>query len=88
MPPFLISASPTSILKISATPPSHPHNHDLPDNPLSRESTLDLAQVIMLMTHALRQSPKILTPRMKEPDIFDGSEPQKLNSFILLCVKI
>ena len=83
MPPFLISASLTSTPKISATPPpSHPHNHDLSDNPLSRESTPDLAQVIMLMTHALRES---LTPRMKEPDIFDGSEPQKLDSFILLC---
>ena len=85
MPPFLISASLTSTLRISTTPPSHLHNHDLPVNPLSRESTLDLAQVIMLMTHALCESPKILTPRMKEPDIFDGSEPQKLDSFILLC---
>src|SRR6202046_5566607 len=41
----------------------------------------------MLMTQELRR--RETTPRapgrVKEPDTFDGSEPRKLNNFILLC---
>jgi hypothetical protein len=84
---FLISTSPPSIPNNSVTPSNHPHDHDTPDNSFIRESTPDLAQAIMLMTHELRlrDSPEIPTPMMKKPDTFDGSEPHKLNNFILLC---
>lgn len=71
----------------SVTPETHSHDPDPSINPLSRESTPDLVQAIMLMTHELRlrDPARIPTPRVKEPDTFDGSEPRKLNNFILLC---
>ena len=59
------------------------------DNPFDDESTLNLAQAIMLMTQELRCREN--TPsshsigKVKEPDTFDGSNPRKLNNFILLC---
>ena len=66
------------------TPPSLPDDSDPPDTPLS---TLHLAQAIMLMTHELRlhKTSANLTPKMKAPDTFDGSNLHKLNNFILLC---
>lgn len=49
-------------------------------------TTASLAQAIMLMTEELRRrenhSRKV---KVKEPDIFNGSDPQKLNNFILQC---
>ena len=80
----MIPTSPTSTPKSHMTPPN---NLDPSDNPFSRESTPDLARAIMLMTHQLRlhESSGIPTPRVKEPDLFDGSKPDKLNNFILLC---
>jgi retrotransposon gag protein/zinc knuckle protein len=50
------------------------------------ETTASLTQAILLMTQELRrrQNP---TPKAKakEPDTFDGTEPKKLNNFILQC---
>ena len=85
--PFLISASPTSTPRNSVTLPNHPHDPEPSDISFSQNSTPDLAQAIMLMTQELRlhESPKIPTPKLRAPDTFDGSEPHKLNNFILLC---
>lgn len=50
------------------------------------ESTPNLATAIMLMTDELRrrENPS-KRAKAKEPDTFDGSDPRKLNNFILLC---
>jgi len=56
--------------------------------PFVDETTPNLAEAIMLMTRELRRRE---TPsrgavgKVKEPDTFDGSDPRKLNNFILLC---
>jgi hypothetical protein len=72
--------------------PNNPDNNpvdpdDDPDtNRLAAETTATLAESIMLMTQELRRRE---TPgrkaKAKEPDTFDGSNPKKLNNFILLC---
>lgn len=56
------------------------------ETPFQDESTADLAQAILLMTQELRRR-QIPThkAKAKEPDTFDGSDPRKLNNFILLC---
>ena len=64
-----------------------PQTSEVPrDTPFGEESTANLAQAILLMTRELRRrenpSPKA---KAKEPDTFDGSDPKKLNNFILLC---
>ena len=73
--------------------PNIPDENDV-DNistSLHDQSTPSLAQAIMLMTAELRRrdSPPKPTPsitsKAKEPDTFDGSDPKKLNNFILLC---
>jgi hypothetical protein len=60
----------------------------------TREPTLDpstasLTEAIILMTSELRRreaSTSSSKPaKAKEPDTFDGSDPKKLNNFILLC---
>ena len=48
------------------------------------DSMPNLAQAILLMTQELRRHENP-APKAKKPDIFDGSDPQKLNSFILQC---
>jgi len=59
------------------------------DTPFDDQSTPNLAQAIMLMTKELRRreniSVSVPRAKAKEPDTFDGSEPRKLNNFILLC---
>ena len=54
--------------------------------PFAEEPTTNLMQAILLMTEELRRrerpAPKA---KAKEPDTFDGSDPKKLNNFILLC---
>jgi hypothetical protein len=45
-----------------------------------------LAEAITLMTKELKgRDPKKSKIKAKEPDTFDGSDPKKLNNFILLC---
>jgi hypothetical protein len=62
------------------------HDDDPDENHLATETTTTLAEAIMLMTQELRRRE---TPehkaKVKEPDTFDGSNPKKLNNFILLC---
>jgi len=62
------------------------------DSSISRniedESTPNLAEAILLMTNELRRRENTSRPtpgKVKEPDTFDGSDPRKLNNFILLC---
>ena len=48
----------------------------------------NLAEAILLMTNELhqRENPsKPINTSVKQPDTFDGSDPKKLNNFILLC---
>ena len=56
------------------------------DESFQNETTASLAEAIHLMTQELRRrsnpAPKA---KSKEPDTFDGSDPKKLNNFILLC---
>ena len=70
-------------------PDSPEQSLELPDNPFDDESTLNLAQAIMLMTQELRRRENTPSSRsigkVKEPDTFDSSDPRKLNNFILLC---
>ena len=50
------------------------------------EPTSSLTQAIILMTDELRRrDTPTRKPKSKEPDTFDGSDPRKLNNFILLC---
>ena len=73
-----------------APEPVHDHedsDHEHPENPYGEEPTTRLAEAIMLMTQELqrRETTPRAPGRVKEPDTFDGSEPRKLNNFILLC---
>ena len=55
---------------------------------LDTTSTQTLAEAIMLMTAELRRRDGTQSNhkvKAKEPDTFDGSDPKKLNNFILLC---
>ena len=82
----LNSASPTSTPQNPMTSPNHPHAHIPSDSHFSHKSTPDLAQAIMLMTQELRRRENpTQRAKAKEPDTFDGSDPKKLNTFILLC---
>ena len=61
-----------------------------PEEPLQAKTlnnlAPNLAKVIMLMTEQLHHhDPPVQKAKAKEPNTFDGSEPQKLNNFILLC---
>ena len=61
--------------------PSNPDEFNDEDPPEA-----NLAQAILLMTHELRRrDTPSLKAKAKEPDTFDGSDPRKLNNFILLC---
>src|SRR5271169_2943761 len=61
---------------------------DNESNPFSKQSSPNLAEALMLITHELRRreaTPRATSSKVKEPDTFDGSEPKKLSNFILLC---
>ena len=53
------------------------------------EEAPNLAVALMLITEELRRrdlsAPAPKLAKAKEPDTFDGSDPKKLNNFILLC---
>ena len=53
------------------------------------EEAPNLAGALMLITEELRHhdcsAPAPKLAKAKEPDTFDGSDPKKLNNFILLC---
>ena len=52
---------------------------------ISDTPTPNLAEAISLMTEELRRREKHPVAKVKEPDTFDGSDPRKLNNFILFC---
>ena len=58
-----------------------------PVNESVEDKTPNLAEAISLMTKELkhRDNTKASKAKSKEPDTFDGSDPRKLNNFILLC---
>ena len=58
-----------------------------PVNESVEDKTPNLAEAISLMTEELkrRDNTKASKAKSKEPDTFDGSDPHKLNNFILLC---
>lgn len=79
--------------------PEDPEPLNVPDpaSPVNRDSVMsdrnqdnatpdtpNLAEAIILMTAALKR-PNKTKAKSKEPDTFDGSDPRKLNNFILLC---
>ena len=70
------------------TPHQDPTDIPLPDDegtPDPSEETPNLAEAITLMTTELRHCDNNSGTKVKEPDTFDGSDPHKLNNFILLC---
>ena len=81
------STTPTEVLRETENVDLDP----LLDPAQSRQASVDnmpnLAEAIMLMTETLknRDTPSTKRAKAKEPDTFDGSDPKKLNNFILLC---
>lgn len=74
--------------RASATPRSpSPHTPAVPEGtPFVEQTTASLAEAIILMTAELRRRENpARKAKAKEPDTFDGSDPRKLNNFILLC---
>ena len=66
----------------------HEVTDEIPDDLTEDQPAPNLAEAIMLMTNELRQWETPSTPintSVKQPDMFDGSDPKKLNNFILLC---
>ena len=78
------------------TPPNASAAHQVSPIP-SRHQTppLDpnfhMGEALRLLTQELRRRDNLVPPpthkraKAKEPDTFDGTEPKKLNNFILLC---
>lgn len=69
--------------------PQYQEIHDPVDTSGVNDQVPNLAEAIMLMTGELRRRdttvPRTAVGKVKEPDTFDGSDPRKLNNFILLC---
>ena len=72
--------------------PIDPATVPIPEEPKdiepSEDATPNLAEAITLMTSELRHrgnNSGHSAPKVKEPDTFDGTDPCKLNNFILLC---
>ena len=56
------------------------------ESPFADETNASLTQAILLMTKELRRRENpVRKAKAKEPDTFDGSDPKKLNNYILLC---
>ena len=65
-----------------------PEEVSTPGTPFPDDPSPNLAQAILLMTNELchrEDQPPTHRAKAKEPDTFDGSDPKKLNNFILLC---
>ena len=78
MPPATQSSIQENIKDLE---PSHPS-----EIPLDNEEALNLAEAIDLMTEELKHyDNKNGKAKAKELDTFDGSDPHKLTSFLLLC---
>lgn len=65
--------------------PEIPAN-EIRSTPFEEQTTTNLAHAIMLMTDELRRrETPVRRAKANEPDTFDGSDPKKLNNFVLLC---
>ena len=88
-PPQQPPKQPQEALGDPDIPEKTPDTPDKPDHPYDEESTPSLATAIMPMTQELRHRENLSSSRsvgkVKEPNTFDSSNPQKLNNFILLC---
>jgi len=83
----------TTILDQNRSPTASPARSIIHEP--TREPTRDesLTQALLLLTEELRRREGSVPvtvaagkrPKAKEPDTFDGSDPKKLNNFILLC---
>ena len=76
--------------ELTLPPEDPPQEEQDPEEPPQAETlnnlAPNLAEAIMLMTEQLcHRDPPIQKAKAKEPNNFDGSKPQKLNNFILLC---
>ena len=83
MPPCRTTIREPSINPASVSMPSEDDNLELDE-----DLTPNLAEAIVLMTTKLQQRGNINSApslKVKEPDTFDGTDPRKLNNFILLC---
>ena len=78
------------------TPPNASAAHQVSPIPSRHQSppldpNLHMAEALRLLTQELRRRDNSVPPpthkraKAKEPDTFDGTEPKKLNNFILLC---
>jgi Domain of unknown function (DUF4939) len=68
--------------------PDYRRSRSVPDDSRSvqGETTANLTEAILLMTQELRRRENpTRKAKIKEPDTFDGSDPRKLNNFILQC---
>ena len=66
----------------------HEVTEEIPDDPTEDQPAPNLAEAIMLMTNELCQwetPSKPINTSVKQPDTLNGSDPKKLNNFILLC---
>ena len=66
----------------------HEVAEEIPDDQTKDQPTPNLAEAILLMTNELcrwETPSKPINTSVKQPDTFDGSDPKKLNNFILLC---
>ena len=78
-----LSPAPHQQFQPSPTPARQQGFSQPPDEP-------SLAQAIIYMTETLRPRKHVSTKRAKskEPDTFDGSDPKKLNNFLILSTSI
>src|ERR1700679_430845 len=68
--------------------PDYRRSRSVPDETRSvyDETTASLTEAILLMTKELRRRENPTRKvKAKEPDTYDGSDPRKLNNFILQC---
>ena len=68
-------------LPLEDPPQEEQDPEELPQAETLNNLAPNLAEAIMLKTEQLCHQ----KAKAKEPDTFDGSEPRKLNNFILLC---
>jgi hypothetical protein len=97
MPPRRIAHEPTPVPEISHEPEDEPVPEETPATLDQNSDALlgdsaSLAEAILLMTAELRRRDRDSPSRssgainkVRKPDTFDGSDPRKLNNFILLC---
>ena len=90
VPSVQCSETPEIILPSDPIPEHETRESEAPkelcQSSLEAETMATLTEAIKLMTKELCQCENpACKAKAKEPDTFDGSDPKKLNNFILLC---